>query len=95
METKTFLLAAALVAAMSQSPASAEDFKFRYKSHELETAGGRADMMARLDRSIERHCGAGSERSLGARRMASECRQILKAEVMSKFDDVTIASLNR
>ncbi len=95
METKTFLAAAALAACSAMTPAAAGDFEFRYKAHELETPGGRADMMARLDRSIGRYCDNGGVRSISARRSADECREAVKAEVMSKFDDVEIASLNR
>lgn len=95
MEMKTFLLAAALVAAMSQTPAAAGEFEFRYKSYELETSGGRADMMARLDRSVARFCDGGAARSLNARRSAEDCRVDVKAEVMAKIENASVASLNR
>ncbi len=95
METKTLLYAAALAAATSLTPAAADNFEFRYKTYELETAGGRADMMARLNRSVARFCDRDSVRSLSARRAAEQCRDSLKTEVMAKIDNASYASLER
>jgi UrcA family protein len=89
------LIAAAAVASFAAAPAFAEPFAFRYKSFELDTTGGRAAMMARLDRSIERHCDAGGVRSIAAQTAAAQCREELKHEVMAKIDNVEFAALGR
>jgi UrcA family protein len=52
-------------------------------------------MMARLDRSIERHCDAGGVRSIAAQKAAAQCREELKHEVMAKIDNVEFAALGR
>lgn len=89
------LFAAALVAAAAAAPAAAESFEFRYKSYELETQGGRADLEARLDRMVERHCDTRAVRSISARRAAEDCRETTMTEVMSKIGAVEVAKLDR
>lgn len=90
------LIAAALAAAAAATPAAAaEPFEFRYKSYELETQGGRADLKARLDRMVERYCAAGEVRNISARRAAAECRATTMAAVLSKIDNVEFARLDR
>lgn len=95
MIAKILLAAAALVATAAVTPAAAQSFEFRYKSYELETQGGRASMNARLDRMIDRYCGADDARSLSARRAAEACRETAMAEVVAKIDNVDFASLER
>lgn len=89
------LIAAALVAAAAATPAAAEPFEFRYKSYELETQGGRADLKARLDRMVERYCDIGDVRNISARRAAAECRASTMAAILSEIDNVEFARLER
>lgn len=95
MINRTFLAAVALTGLVAATRAGAEPFEFRYKSYELETQGGRADLKARLDRSIERYCAATGVRGISARRAAAECREAVMAEVLSDIDNVELASLER
>lgn len=95
MINKTYLAAIALVSAVAATQATAEPFEFRYKTYELETKGGRADLMARLGRSIDRHCATNGVRTISARRAAEDCRQETMAEVLAKIDNVEFASLEK
>lgn len=95
MINKTFLAAVALVSVVAATNAAAEPFAFRYKTYELETKGGRADLMARLDRSVDRYCATKGVRNISARRTAEECRQETMAEVLAKIDNVEFASLEK
>jgi len=90
---KTFLAAVALVSVVAATRASAEPFEFRYKSHELETQGGRADLMVRLDRMVERWCADTGARGLSRRSVADKCREETKASIVAQIDPVALASL--
>jgi UrcA family protein len=90
-------LAAAFVASAAfaaATPAAAEDFAFRYKSHELATAGGRADLMKRLDRRISSFCEDDGWRGVYTRKAAAACKDDVKAEIMAKIDHVAFAALD-
>ena len=91
--TRTFIAAVALAAMVASAPASAEPFKFRYKTHELETVGGRESMMARLDRQAEKYCGVDASRGIFVRRAAKECRSEIVAEITAKIQNVEFAAL--
>jgi UrcA family protein len=93
MMTKTFVAAVALASIVASVPASAESFKFRYKPHELETAGGRESMMARLDRQADRYCGVDAPRGVFVWRAAKECRNDIVAEISAKIQNVEFAAL--
>lgn len=95
MIAKTLIAAAAVASFAVVTPAFAEPFAFRYKSFELDTNGGRAALMARLDRSIEQYCSADGVRSLASQKAAAQCREVLKDEVMAKIDNVEFANLDR
>lgn len=85
-----FIASAALAGA---GPAAAESFAFRYKAHELQTEGGRADLMTRLDRRIAAYCENDGWRSLYTRKAAAACKEDVKAEIMAKIDNVAFAAL--
>jgi UrcA family protein len=90
-------LAAALIASASLAAAgsaAAQDFAFRYKTYELQTQGGRADLMARLDRFVDSVCDPRGVRGLAFERAAEECKISVKAEIMAKIDNVEFASLD-
>jgi UrcA family protein len=93
MMTKTFIAAVALASIVASAPASAESFRFRYKPHELETAGGREAMMARLDRQAGNYCGVDATRGVFALRKAKECRNDIVAEITAKIQNVEFAAL--
>lgn len=95
MITRTFLAAIALASGLAITRAGAEPFAFSYKSHELETAGGRADLKVRLDRAVERYCAASGVRGISARRAAEECRVEVMADILSKIDTVAVARLDQ
>ena len=91
--TKTLFAAALIATFASAAPASAETYKFRYRPHELQTEGGRALMMARLDSQAERFCKADDVRNLYTRQAARACKADVIAEIVSKIDNVQFASL--
>lgn len=93
MLTRTLIAAVALVSFAVAAPASAESYKFRYRPHELQTDGGRAAMMARLDSQVDRYCQVDDARGLHTKRAAAACKQDVIAEIVSKIDNVQFASL--
>lgn len=95
MINRTFLAAIALACAVAATRASAEPFTFSYKSHELETQGGRADLMIRLDRMVERYCADTGARGLSRRRAADKCRKETMASIIAQIDSVELASLQK
>lgn len=95
MIARTLVAASALFASAAVTPAVAEPFAFRYKPYELETQGGRADLEARLDRTVERYCAKNGVRGISARRAARVCREATLADVRQKIDNVEVASLDR
>lgn len=94
MYAKTFLSAAAFAAFAIMTPAGAQPFDFRYQSFELETDGGRDALMARLDQSIERYCGADRVRGLSARKASLKCRDEIKEQVLAQFGQADFAQLD-
>ncbi len=95
MIAKSLIAVAALVATAGLTPAAAERFEFRYKSYELETQGGRTDLMARIENFVDRRCDANGVRGLAAQRSEAKCVKQLKAEIMDKIDNVQLAGLQR
>ncbi|MDZ7628115.1 MAG: UrcA family protein [Parvularculaceae bacterium] len=90
-------IAAAIVstaAFAAAGTATAEPYAFRFKSYELETKGGRADLMSRLDRFVGNVCETDGARSLASKSAADKCKADVKAEIMAKIDNVAFASLN-
>lgn len=93
METKTLIAAVALAAFAASTPASAETFKFRYKPHELQTAGGRDAMADRLDRQAGNYCRVDDRRGIHTRRVSKECKTEIVAEITAKIQNVEFAAL--
>jgi UrcA family protein len=93
MMTKTYIAAVALASFIASTPASAESYAFRYWPHELQTAGGRSVMMARLDSQVERFCEVNDSRGIHTVRAAKQCKEDVIAEILSKIDNVQFASL--
>lgn len=89
------LIAAAVIAASAAAPAAAENFRFRYSAHELQTEGGRAELMSRLDRQVSHYCDANTFRHLAGERAMRTCRKELTAEIVTRIDSVALAGLQR
>lgn len=87
------LLAAPVIAALLVTPALAEsktmsgDFSFRFQEFEMQTQGGREQLLQRLERQVAAHCEVRRIAPLPVVREAKRCQ----ARVM----DMTIAQLDR
>lgn len=95
MINRTILAAIALACAVAATRAGAEPFEFRYKPYELETQGGRADLMVRLDRMVERYCADTGARGLSLRGAVDKCRKETTASIIAQIDSVDLASLQK
>ncbi len=93
MWTKTVIAAVAIATVATVAPASAETYKFRYRAHELQTDGGRAALMARLDGQVDRFCAVDDARGIHTKRAAKACKQEVKSEIVSKMQNAAFASL--
>ncbi|MFN0024361.1 MAG: UrcA family protein [Parvularculaceae bacterium] len=93
MWTKTVIAAVAIATVATAAPASAESYKFRYRAHELQTDGGRAALMARLDAQVGRYCAVDDARGLHTKRAANACKDEVKSEIVAKIKNAAFASL--
>lgn len=93
MITRTLLAAAALASFAATAAGAAESYKFRYHAFELQTQGGRAALMTRLDRQVDRYCDANTYQHLAGMRASKQCKEEVMAEIISKIDNVAFASL--
>jgi len=80
------LLSATAIAFSVGGAAQAADFEFRYKAHEIETVQGRADLMRRLERAAQTHCGVHLRNWPMMRREAVACSKSLVFSVASQID---------
>lgn len=87
MTIKKHLTAALTAAAVfaAAPAASAAVFVFRYSAEEIETPGGRDEVMHRLDKEALSFCRRLAVRAYDTAHSAGKCKRELKAEILEEI----------
>jgi UrcA family protein len=90
---KTALVGALLASVAAVAPASAGDFKFAYRAHEMQSEAGREYVLSRLERRARSYCRAYLTPSL--RWKVKDCAGEVVDDIVDQIDDRRLSALRR
>lgn len=94
MKQRTLIIGfIAMIAAGALTPAQAREFRFDFRAYELETAGGRAALIKRLDNAAKSYCGVRHATGIQQTQVSKICLVTVMDEVVRQIDDARITAL--
>ena len=93
MRSSAYFAVILAAGALAATAANADNFKFNYGAHELETIGGRTALLHRLTNQAGGYCGVNQVRGLTETRAVENCQSALVAETVGKIGDTRLEAM--